>query len=214
MYIQTNESEHLEYGHGTIFGSTERFLEVANELFCKETASPTSRNITIPPFRGTASVTMCTLLKLSLKDYLYEIAPSQPLVDEEDEDEEVNSNSTFSAKADEIVCRRFERQSEKALSRCLYDFLVKYEILPKNSHSASFQYMQHGNVGRSIILNREDNLVYILIEGSMKMQLIKPTKSMCNQSEMGDTNSSYYEISCRRAGQLPLNVKVFIYLVT
>jgi hypothetical protein len=211
IFDHTGDTEHSEYGHGTIFGSTDRFHEVGDELFTNQTSSSSSSSYRIPNhWRSTASITMCTLLKLTLKDYLYEIAPSKPIVDDEDEEENIDVvNSTgIKLKAEDIMCRKFERQSEKSLSKNLHEFLVEHEILPKTSQSTSYQYMRHGNIGRSMILNREENVVYILVEGSMKMQLVKPNKAADSQKCLSDPNSSYYEISCRREGQLPLNIKV------
>ena len=151
---------------------------------------------------------MCTLLRLSFKDFAIEVPPPQAYMEELDE-EEYYIATTPGLLPEDISCLRFNKKMKKILSKTLYDFLMEHEILPQDSRSSSYQYLKEAHRGRSIRIRREDpKIVYVIVDGSMRLQVIKP-KDSNNDLIRKPAN---YEISCRREGHInPVTVKVSPY---
>lgn len=117
---------------------------------------------------------MCTLLRLSYKDFLYAVLPPKSKYDGLDEDElYIATNPDLSE--DDILCIRLCKQSKKTLSKTLFDLLMSNEIIPKNSRSSSFQYMRYSNFGREMNFSKEDSrTVFVIVDGSMRLILTRP----------------------------------------
>ena len=200
-----NDSEDLIYHQGNLFGTVDRFQSWyesnygVDEGYSDMSSSTVNSEANPTPIRLTASIEMCTLLRLSFKDYIHGVTPPKSLYDGLDETEYMIATNPDLSEED-ILCLRLWKQSKKTLSKTLFRFLKDYSILPKDSKSNSYQYMRIGNIGRELSLSKEDSrVVYVIISGTMRLELTKPRNS---DGKLGSSS-----LSLKRAGEPALVIK-------
>ena len=77
----------------------------------------------------------------------------------------------------DAYCIRVRKLSRKSISGVLYEYLHMSEMLPKLHDDISSKYIQTGNAGRQSLIKQEDQMVYIVIQGCIKVQIERVVKN-------------------------------------
>lgn len=94
----------------------------------------------------------------------------------------------------DAYCIRVRKLSRKSISGVLYEYLHMSEMLPKLHDDISSKYIQTGNAGRQTLIKYDNQLVYIVIKGCIKIQIERIVK-----------NSG--TISVKKKGEKALHIK-------
>jgi hypothetical protein len=94
----------------------------------------------------------------------------------------------------DAYCIRVRKLSRKSVSGVLYEYLHASEMLPKLHEDISSKYIQTGNAGRQTLIRSDNQMVYIVIQGCIKVQIERIVK-----------NSG--SISVKKKGEKALHIK-------
>jgi hypothetical protein len=94
----------------------------------------------------------------------------------------------------DAYCIRVRKLSRKTISGVLYEYLHASEMLPKLHEDISSKFIQNGNAGRQTLITKDNQMVYIVIKGCIKVQIERIVK-----------NSG--TISVKKKGEKALHIK-------
>lgn len=193
MLTKDGNNDAVVYQAGQVFGATDMFNRVANDINCFDDIEPENPDDIVELQNG-------TFMRLELGDLYYRVL-NPPIEKEEDtraEDAGIAEIAYEDMTEDDKFYVRVYKRMKGLINKNFFSFIDAYRMVPKNASMPAYKYYQESSMGREIYLDEYDPMfVFVIIEGAVRIDVAATRE-----------NRGHHSMSCKRKGRKPMFIKV------